>query len=382
MPAYSLVDQKRIQDLMNNREIFPALIDSERSKVLEHLLQISGRILSLHTFSQDWLFLELPSKALRGLLPKTFKGSVKNALLKKYVNTENSYIIQTSAAGYRMAAGTLKAASYLSYVQLWLCATRLFVSPLKDSHTTETIHTFSSIRVTREIIFSFFGREPIYDQILELPESPEHEGHSSGSPGVPFERSILPGQPSVLSSYIESTVPSGMNKLTVPQASGFEDFSGDPNTRLDIAANRSAAEILNMWYASQDVGLIVFYMFSTRQFYKFWNDDFALRSTICSLSKDHFFMHYVGKKGQSLPDERILAVAKEESLLFVGLKTAPGISITASASVDDIEKYVSMHDTKTGKRKVGRLTRSRQEEEEDQDDAKRTREVHEIDEEL
>ncbi|QSS61740.1 hypothetical protein I7I51_03917 [Histoplasma capsulatum] len=546
MPAYSLVDQKRIQDLMNNREIFPALIDSERrSKVLERLLQVSGRILSLHTFSQDLLFLELPSKALRGLLPKTFKGSVRNALLKKYVHTENSYIIQTSAAGYRIAAGTLKAASYLSYVPLWLCAIRLFVSPLKDSHTSEAIHTFSSIRglpfladeaislgfssteikklsnqdaneqtcryfvehmcqvelyepepkrlsdavrriqntlkqlqekrkiadgvpvfsknatseplcrrynrplashlesdrcyffiehiygtdqsiahhptsiaVTREIIFSFFGKEPIYDQILELPESPEHEDHPTGSPGiplerptlpwqtssymestppteswvhedhssgsrdVPFERSILPGQSSILSSY----VPSGTNKLTVPQASGFEDFSGDPNTRLAIAANRSTDEILNMWYASQDDGLIVFYMFSTRQFYKFWNDDFALQSTIFLLSKDHFFMHYVGKKGQSLPDERILAVAKEERLLFVGPKTAPGISITASASVDDIEKYVSMYDTKTGKRKAGRLTRSRQEEEEEeQDDPKRTREVHpqdEIDEEL
>ncbi|EER41730.1 conserved hypothetical protein [Histoplasma capsulatum H143] len=491
MPAYSLADQKRIQDLMNNREIFPALIDSERrSKVLERLLQISGRILSLHTFSQDWLFLELPSKALRGLLPKTFKGSVKNALLKKFAHTGNLYIIQTSAADYRTAAGTLKAASYLSYVQLWLCAIRLFMCryfiehmcqvelyepgpeilgdavpiiqntlkklqekrkiadglpvfstnamseplcrrynrPLASHLESDRCYFFiehiysldqpianhpTSIAVTREIIFSFFGKEPIYDQIWELPESPDHEKHPSGSPGIPlerptlpgqtrsymkstpltessnsrdmpFQRFILPGQPSILSSYIESPVPSGMNKLTVPQAPGFEDFNGDLNTRLDIAANRSTNEILNMWYASQDVGLIVFYMFSTRQFYKFWNDDFALQSTIFSLAKDHFFMHYVGKKGQSLPDEKILAVAKEERLLFVGPKTAPGISITASASVDDIEKYVSMHDTKTGKRKAGRITRSKQEEEE-QDDPKRTREVHpqdEIDEEL
>ncbi|QSS66623.1 hypothetical protein I7I51_02812 [Histoplasma capsulatum] len=499
MPAYSLVDQKRIQDLMNNREIFPALIDSERrSKVLERLLQVSGRILSLHTFSQDLLFLELPSKALRGLLPKTFKGSVRNALLKKYVHTENSYIIQTSAAGYRIAADEAISLGFSSteikklsnqdaneqtcrYFVEHMCQVELYEpEPKRLSDTVRRIqntlkqlqekrkiadgvpvfsknatseplcrrynrplashlesdrcyffiehiygtdqsiaHHPTSIAVTREIIFSFFGKEPIYDQILELPESPEHEDHPTGSPGiplerptlpwqtssymestppteswvhedhssgsrdVPFERSILPGQPSILSSY----VPSGTNKLTVPQASGFEDFSGDPNTRLAIAANRSTDEILNMWYASQDDGLIVFYMFSTRQFYKFWNDDFALQSTIFLLSKDHFFMHYVGKKGQSLPDERILAVAEEERLLFVGPKTAPGISITASASVDDIEKYVSMYDTKTGKRKAGRLTRSRQEEEEEeeQDDPKRTREVHpqdEIDEEL
>ncbi|KKZ57802.1 hypothetical protein EMCG_05553 [[Emmonsia] crescens] len=490
MPAYSLVDRKRIQDLMSNREIFPALMDSERrSNILECLLQTSGRILSLHTFSQDWLYLELPGRALRGLLPKNFGGSVRNAMLKKYVNTGNSCIIQTSAADYRTAPGDLEVASHMSYVQLWLCAIRLFVIPLRDSHAPENVHTFSSIRglplladqakslgfasteieklshqdinndtcryfmehmcqvelyepdpnllrqatrkiqhileqlhkgrkiadgvpafstnvksdpqcrrynrplashiqndrcyffiqhiyglhpsvaqyptslaVTREVIFSFFGKELIYNQLLDLPESPFHEEHPSGSPGIPVEQPTLLIEP------------------TVPQASGFEDFSGEVNKKLDIVVNRSIEEMLKAWHASPNNDLIVFYMFSSRQFYKFWNDDLALRSTIFSLSKDHFFMHHVGKMGQSLPDEKILEVAKEKRLLFVGPRTGPGIAITTSASVDDIMGYMSMHDSKTGKRKAGNITRTRQEEEEEkQDDPKRTRDVHPLD---
>ncbi|QSS63763.1 hypothetical protein I7I51_00823 [Histoplasma capsulatum] len=42
--------------------------------------------------------------------------------------------------------------------------------------------------------------------------------------------------------------------------------------------------------------------------------------------------------------------------------------------------YMSMHDSKTGKRKAGNITRTRQEEErEKQDNPKRTREVHPLD---
>lgn len=533
MPAYSFADQKHIQDLVNNGEIFPALIDSERRReVLEGLLLISGRILSLHTFNQDWLYLELPSRALHSLLPKNFGGSVRNAMLKKYVCTENSCIIQTSAAGYSIVVGDQRAASYISYVQLWLCALRLFVIPLKDSQTSENIHTFSSIRglpllareaislgfnspeieklsnrdaneetcryfiehmcqvelyepeprrlseavrriqntlkqlhekrkradgapafstnatsqpqcrrynrplashiqndrcyffiehiysldqniaehptsiaVTREVLFSFFGKEPIYNQLLELPESSVHEDHPSGSSGISLDQPTSeqtsgyiavppasqahgdhssgspdmsfkqPPRKSSLLSSIESTVTSGTNKLTVPQAWGFEDLSGDPNTRLDIAANRGVDEILNMWNASQDASLIILYLYSSRQFYKFWNNDLALQSTIYSLSKDHFFMHLVGKNCQSLSDEKILTVAKQERLLFVGSKAAPAL-----ASVDDIRNYASMQDSSNGKRKADQITRSRQETENEQEDPKRTREIHPQDE--
>ncbi|EEH04641.1 conserved hypothetical protein [Histoplasma capsulatum G186AR] len=421
-------------------------------------------------------------------------------------------------AGYSIVVGDQRAASYISYVQLWLCALRLFVIPLKDSQTSENIHTFSSIRglpllareaislgfnspeieklsnrdaneetcryfiehmcqvelyepeprrlseavrriqntlkqlhekrkradgapafstnatsqpqcrrynrplashiqndrcyffiehiysldqniaehptsiaVTREVLFSFFGKEPIYNQLLELPESSVHEDHPSGSSGISLDQPTSeqtsgyiavppasqahgdhssgspdmsfkqPPRKSSLLSSIESTVTS--------------DLSGDPNTRLDIAANRGVDEILNMWNASQDASLIILYLYSSRQFYKFWNNDLALQSTIYSLSKDHFFMHLVGKNCQSLSDEKILTVAKQERLLFVGSKAAPAL-----ASVDDIRNYASMQDSSNGKRKADQITRSRQETENEQEDPKRTREIHPQDE--
>ncbi|OJD12762.1 hypothetical protein AJ78_06702 [Emergomyces pasteurianus Ep9510] len=309
MSVYSLVDQKHIQDLMNNREIFPALMDSERrSNILECLLQTFGRILFLHTFSQDWLYLELPGRALRGLLSKTFEGSVRNAMLKKYVNTGNSCIIQTSAADYKTASGDLKVASHMLYVQLWLCAIRLFVIPLRDSHTSENVYAFFSIRglplltdqaksldftsmkieklshrdinndtcryfmehmcqvelyepdpnllrqatcKIRHILKQLHKGRKIADEVPAF-KSPFHEEHPSGSLGTPVE------QPTLL---IEPTAPSGPNKPTVPQALGFEDFSGEVNKKLDIVVNRSTEEMLKAWHASPNNDLIVFYMF-------------------------------------------------------------------------------------------------------------------------
>ncbi|KAK2809765.1 hypothetical protein FQN50_003610 [Emmonsiellopsis sp. PD_5] len=139
MPSYSLADRDHIRNLMEGG-LFPAVTGlEERSRILQTLLQVPGRILSLHTFSQDLIYLELPARALRGLLPKRFKSSFHNAMGRRYTAGSGKCCVQSSPDEYEeISFGNAtppnedQLAAYLSYVQLWICAMRQFVIPFRD----------------------------------------------------------------------------------------------------------------------------------------------------------------------------------------------------------------------------------------------------------
>src|SRR6266487_5957565 len=170
MPKYSVADQSHITSLMQSGSLFPAVTQSEdRNSILNKLLQIPGRILTLHTLSQDWIYMGPPSRALRGLLPKNFKGSIRSAMLKRFVKGERAdggLRVQTSAHEYRELVpyqkSTPQIAGLVSLIVLWLCSMRHFVVPRKDSRMPEqAIEGLAQLRglpklaaVAREVGFS------------------------------------------------------------------------------------------------------------------------------------------------------------------------------------------------------------------------------------
>ncbi|PYH98937.1 hypothetical protein BO71DRAFT_415861 [Aspergillus ellipticus CBS 707.79] len=77
MFSYLLDDCDRLQGLMVSGIIFP------------HLLQIPGRLLSINTLIQDTLYLQSPAKVFRSLLPKRFKGTLREAMRQNWSSQNN-----------------------------------------------------------------------------------------------------------------------------------------------------------------------------------------------------------------------------------------------------------------------------------------------------
>jgi hypothetical protein len=135
MPQSSLVDRKRIAELVDSGQIFPLVTGAEeRTTLRDSLLSTPGRIISLNTLIKDTLFLDGPAKALRRLCPPRFKGSFKRAMLRqwKMVGTERSLEIQRSEHHFATIQRNANSFS-VCMMQLWLFALRHFVPQQRGS---------------------------------------------------------------------------------------------------------------------------------------------------------------------------------------------------------------------------------------------------------
>ena len=135
MPQSSLVDRKRIAELVDSGQIFPLVTGvEERTALRDSLLSTPGRIISLNTLIKDTLFLEEPAKALRRLCPPRFKGSLKRTMLRqwKMVGTERSLEMQRSEHHFITIQRNANSFS-VCMMQLWLFALRHFVPQKRGS---------------------------------------------------------------------------------------------------------------------------------------------------------------------------------------------------------------------------------------------------------
>ncbi|QSS66486.1 hypothetical protein I7I51_07343 [Histoplasma capsulatum] len=389
MPSYSLADQGRIRHLMDNN-LFPCVTGpNERSILLEGLLQVGGRILSLHTFSQDLIYLEPPARGLKVLLPKKHWGSLKKAMGHIYVAGGDRCRVQLSFDEYadipvgehmsRDEAQRMRAC--LSHngeddIQRY---NRPRASQLRNDGAYFFVgHVYgcdqpaaqrpTSFAVTREVIFSFFGKEPLYSVFRRWSEYQLHSAIAAEKND--FVKSTGPEVPPTIQPVNNPLTPvqldPGLDDMegmepTPPLAPGFEDFSAPLARKTHISVHRSAGEILKMWYNSPPTSLIVLFLISSRSYYKFIGESvLQLRSTINLLAKDHYFMTLHGHTVRTLPDDHILQEAKDKKLLFVGSNSAPGRGskeplgslndTTGHITLDDLRLYLSSFDVRTGKR--------------------------------
>jgi hypothetical protein len=269
----------------------------------------------------------------------------------------------------------------------------------------------TSFAVTREILYAFFGKSPLYDIFLQGldntspvvsptigctipskddplveteatsygPSPVELEPHPPGTPdrsteGFETRFSVMPTDRNSLLQSSEETdlIPvSGNSSLdspirdmdgmerSVPLAAGFEDDSckAPLETKAMISLHRNVAEILQMWYETGDSRLVVLFLFESRTYYKFdRKSENSLRLRLTELGKEHYFL-VIGNYGVELPNlSTITEVAMREHLILVGYKDGPSNGVTDSngqISLDSLKDYVTKFDVRTGKRKAG-----------------------------
>lgn len=292
-------------------------------------------------------------------------------------------------------------------------ARRRFNSPENEEHLRDRAQLFlgnvyavdqpsaqypSSFAVTREIIFAFFGKEPLYGIICQAQnQSSTTDVRSSLGSGVSSESrneaanddntgnveedpesTHLTGHQNDCASTVEMPPEEDDIELLphppgtpdrdrmhgiendVPLASGFEEHicKAPLNQKAEITLHRKAVEILQTWYRAEVQNLIVLFLFETRSYFKFAaTGGFKLHSTLRDLSREHYFLVYDPDSTTVITHvEGDVAYDKalQHRLIFVGKQDCPLHEFEdqrGQISVDYLEKYLSHYDVKTGKRK-------------------------------
>ncbi|KAH3511103.1 hypothetical protein KXV55_002475 [Aspergillus fumigatus] len=244
----------------------------------------------------------------------------------------------------------------------------------------------SSFAVIRDIFCFFFGRQHLgslldhdasgaSNKITFAEEAPE----GANTPGA-----LLPEEPQALADntdlYTDSvengdsiaTSPIDLElhpdpepsaqimdgvQQSVPLAAGFEDeHSKAPVSRkVPISLHRSAIhEILPLWYQSDVTNVVVFYLFNSREYYKFFADaEMEMRLVLNDLARAHYFLIVDEEKVVSPNMSDLVTEVQRTRLLFVGAKSKPGELETKAGGISKavLEDYISKYDVHTGKRR-------------------------------
>ncbi|KKA25168.1 hypothetical protein T310_0808 [Rasamsonia emersonii CBS 393.64] len=257
----------------------------------------------------------------------------------------------------------------------------------------------TSFAVTREIFFSFFGREPPYailsqgnapvppnpaqtkgtdsQEANESAASPQHTAtgntlvqdnqrgeetatHSVGNMSVHDELpELVVSEPVDLEPHSPGTPDRVMDGVEIdpPLAHGFEDHTckAPLEKRAEISLHRSATQVLDMWRDSDSRDLIVLYMFESRGYIKFLaQGGLNLRLTLNDLARDHYFLTINGDEVEA--PENVYEDALEKRLVLVGrrrLAQRHGIrNGYGQISLSELRRYLSAYAVQTGKRKL------------------------------
>lgn len=254
----------------------------------------------------------------------------------------------------------------------------------------------TSLAITRDIIFSFFGMSPLYEAITNQEVHPPNESNGALLPrteisGLPREDNLNTHDPSLadnqsmtgdqisgLDTHMHEAqdIPSdqvvdndqdmGTEQALVDQAQnvdldqrilaeGFEDEPQPMFCEGQISVHRSFKEMLMLWFASNNNSLVVLYLFETRTLYKFpLPGNFLLRSTLSTLARTHYFL-MINEYGFNVADPgKEFEEAVKRQLLFVGKRDHLGPS-NCDVSSDALRDYITKYDVKTGKRYGGEI---------------------------
>ncbi|KAF7177423.1 hypothetical protein CNMCM7691_005628 [Aspergillus felis] len=127
VPQQSCTDRNEVRDTMENGILFPHVADSKaRENLLNGLLGIHGRILSLHSLVQDSLLWHPCAQAIKQLVPGRC-DDLRHALLHRFHGDGAEWLIQTgenAVEALQTNLGNSPQPAIAAYVQLWLFAIR------------------------------------------------------------------------------------------------------------------------------------------------------------------------------------------------------------------------------------------------------------------
>ncbi|KAE8371412.1 hypothetical protein BDV26DRAFT_298818 [Aspergillus bertholletiae] len=145
---------------------------------------------------------------------------------------------------------------------------------------------------------------------------------------------------------------------SLPLAVGFEEehCKAPISQKTPISSHKSAIDqILPAWSQSGVKELVVFFLFNTREYYKFYaSDKLNMQLAVNNLARSHYFLIIEDDKVQSPTMEDTVNEAIKQGLLLVGTKGGAknlgeaGIGVTKA----ELEEYISNYDVRTGKRRA------------------------------
>ncbi|OGM39187.1 hypothetical protein ABOM_012218 [Aspergillus bombycis] len=271
----------------------------------------------------------------------------------------------------------------------------LFLRHIYGPDQNRRLHP-SSFAVIRDIFLSFFGREPLFNLTdnqntssitVEKPtdealtpalESWHHDPTEEDQPRAlrapdgclqvkpmdkmaenPSPHSTEPSTPVSLQEHPSGSPGREMNVTrTAPLAAGFEDeLSNAPVSERTAITIRhyTVGQILPIWYQLGAPNLVVFFLFSSKEYIKFFTDDvLAMRLAINDLSRDHYFLIIKDNQILSPRLEELVEEATDTRLLLVGQKKGPYEleNRIAGLTMEALEDYISQYDVHTGKRRA------------------------------
>ncbi|KAF7166680.1 hypothetical protein CNMCM6106_002396 [Aspergillus hiratsukae] len=131
VPQQSCTDRNEVRDTMENGILFPHVVGSTaRENLLNGLLGIHGRILSLHSLVQDSLLWHPCAQAIKQLVPGRC-DDLRHALLPRFHGDGAEWLIQTgenAVEALQAGLGDSPQPAIAAYVQLWLFAIRYIES--------------------------------------------------------------------------------------------------------------------------------------------------------------------------------------------------------------------------------------------------------------
>ncbi|OBT64130.1 hypothetical protein VE03_06282 [Pseudogymnoascus sp. 23342-1-I1] len=131
-PAISKMDSQYIEAEMLSDRLFPAIKDpAARSGILQRLLGTEQPILSIYTLFKDLRYLDPAARAMRALLPKRSKESLRVGFFSLFRPDGNRepLDIQDSETSYTTVSGDHNYLFGLAYRELFLAAIRYFTNP-------------------------------------------------------------------------------------------------------------------------------------------------------------------------------------------------------------------------------------------------------------
>jgi hypothetical protein len=102
-PRLSIADCRYICEMFQDGVAFPLVADSNsRSQLQQAALSYPGVIPSLRIFLENTKYLKAMTDVIKQVLPPRFKGTIRQAMFRSYVNPEDlQFKVQTSENDFK-----------------------------------------------------------------------------------------------------------------------------------------------------------------------------------------------------------------------------------------------------------------------------------------
>ncbi|KAL4772407.1 hypothetical protein BDW60DRAFT_187162, partial [Aspergillus nidulans var. acristatus] len=202
-------------------------------------------------------------------------------------------------------------------------------------------------------------------KMVSPPTSIDLDPHPTGTPPLPeLEQEMSVNASNTYQPLNEEIAP------RVPMAAGFEDKSciAPINQKTYLSHNRSAKQISELWDASRNPELSVFYSFKQRQYRKFRTGDpgnwSQISSFVYGVANNHFFYIIENDEVVMLSPSQAIEVAQTPGrLVFVSTQHEHSDEPPMVRYWD----YICSFDPQTGKRAANSKTVIRKQQEHDSD---------------